>query len=107
VGTNGGPGAYDTLDMSGNISEWVSGASGHPDDARLRGGAFWEYDNYYVSSEYSQGRAASDEDISSGFRLVSPAASSVPEIDPNSLESVLALVLGSLGLLERRRLKAA
>ncbi len=33
--------------------------------------------------------------------------SAVPEIDPNSLGSVLALVLGSLGLLERRRLKAA
>jgi len=31
----------------------------------------------------------------------------VPEIDPSSLGSVLALVLGSLGLLERRRLKAA
>jgi hypothetical protein len=36
-----------------------------------------------------------------------PEPSSVPEIDPNSLGSVLALVLGSLGLLERRRLKAA
>lgn len=35
------------------------------------------------------------------------APSSVPEIDPNTLGSVLALVLGSLGLLERRRLKAA
>ena len=33
--------------------------------------------------------------------------SAVPEIDPNSIGSVLALVLGSLGLLERRRLKAA
>jgi len=32
---------------------------------------------------------------------------SVPEIDPNSLGSVAALVLGVLGLLERRRLKAA
>jgi len=31
----------------------------------------------------------------------------VPEIDPAGLGSVLALVLGSLGLLERRRLKAA
>lgn len=31
----------------------------------------------------------------------------VPEIDPNSLGSVLAMVAGSLGLLERRRLKAA
>jgi hypothetical protein len=38
---------------------------------------------------------------------VAPSTSSVPEIDPNSLGSVLALVLGSLGLLERRRLKAA
>ena len=36
-----------------------------------------------------------------------PSAAAVPEIDPNSLGSVLALVLGSLGLLERRRLKAA
>ena len=34
-------------------------------------------------------------------------ATAVPEIDPNILGSVLALVLGSLGLLERRRLKAA
>ena len=35
---------------------------------------------------------------------ISYSPSSVPEIDPNSLGSVLALVLGSLGLLERRRL---
>jgi hypothetical protein len=39
--------------------------------------------------------------------LTVAAPSSVPEIDPNSLGSVLALVLGALGLLERRRLKAA
>ena len=39
--------------------------------------------------------------------LLQIAASAVPEIDPNSLGSVLAFVLGSLGLLERRRLKAA
>jgi hypothetical protein len=38
---------------------------------------------------------------------VAGSPSSVPEIDPNSLGSVLALVLGSLGILERRRLKAA
>jgi hypothetical protein len=30
----------------------------------------------------------------------------VPEIDPNSMGSVLALVTGALGLFERRRLKA-
>ena len=34
-------------------------------------------------------------------------ATAVPEIEPNSLESILALVLGALGLLERHRLKAA
>lgn len=39
--------------------------------------------------------------------LLQIGASAVPEIDPKSLGSVLALVLGSLGLLERRRLKAA
>jgi hypothetical protein len=44
-----------------------------------------------------------------GWRIgsVQVAPSPVPEIDPNSLGSVLALVLGSLGLLERRRLTAA
>jgi len=35
------------------------------------------------------------------------AASLVPEIDPAGMGSVLALVTGTLGLLERRRLKAA
>jgi len=39
--------------------------------------------------------------------VIQPVPSPVPEIDPNSLGSVLTLVLGSLGLLERRRLKAA
>ncbi len=41
------------------------------------------------------------------IQVALPEPSAVPEIDPNSLGSVLALVLGSLGLLERRRLKAA
>ena len=41
------------------------------------------------------------------FTVSGGSPSAVPEIDPNSLGSVLALVVGSLGLLERRRLKAA
>jgi hypothetical protein len=41
------------------------------------------------------------------IQVAVPEPSAVPEIDPNSLGSVLALVLGSLGLLERRRLKPA
>ena len=43
----------------------------------------------------------------STFTVSGDSPSAVPEIDPNSIGSVLALVLGSLGLLERRRLKAA
>ena len=68
----------------------------------------------------SGGQLASDFNTNVGLFVVSEATdqgaaftvsggspSSVPEIDPNSLGSVLALVVGSLGLLERRRLKAA
>jgi len=39
--------------------------------------------------------------------LLQIGATAVPEIDPSSIGSVLALVVGSLGLVERRRLKAA
>jgi len=39
--------------------------------------------------------------------LLQIGATAVPEIDPSSIGSVLARVVGSLGLLERRRLKAA
>ena len=38
---------------------------------------------------------------------VQPAPTAVPEIDPTGMGSVLALVSGALGLLERRRLKVA
>jgi hypothetical protein len=73
----------------------------------VRGGD-WNTDNSYVlSSSFFGLFDPSDEKSFLGFRLASPVASAVPEIDPNSLGSVLALVLGSLGLLERRRLKAA
>ena len=48
-----------------------------------------------------------DTDQGATFTVSDGSPSAVPEIDPNSLGSVLALVLGSLGLLERRRLKAA
>jgi hypothetical protein len=45
-----------------------------------------------------------DSDEGSSFTVSGASPSSVPEIDPNSLGSVLTLVLGSLGLLERCRL---
>jgi hypothetical protein len=56
----------------------------------------WESGSYPITDE-------------NGWRIgtLQATPSSVPEIDPNSIGSVLALVMGSLGLLERRRLKAA
>jgi len=110
VGTNGRPSAYGAFDMSGNVFEWndLTGATGS--SRWLRGGAWNNLDAVLLSSSFSDFHEPSFAgDGPLGFRLASPASSpsSVPEIDPNSLGSVLALVMGSLGLLERRRLKAA
>jgi len=46
-------------------------------------------------------------DATYGYQFATPQASGVPEIDPAGLGSVLALVAGVLGLVERRRLKVA
>ncbi len=109
VGTNGGVSAYGTFDMSGNVFEWndLTGAAGS--SRGLRGGYWLSPNPFGLSSSNSSSLAPSVEGNGFGFRLASPVSepSAVPEIDPNSIGSVLALVLGSLGLLERRRLKAA
>ena len=108
VGTNGGPSAYGAFDMSGNVFEW-NDLTGAADSSRgVRGGS-WSISNpFYLSSSLTGStNDPSFEDSDFGFRLASGGPSAVPEIDPNSLGSVLALVLGALGLLERRRLKAA
>lgn len=93
---------YGTFDQSGNVLQWndLNGITG-----LLRGfrGGNW-YDGsgpFDISSSFSYSDFPSLEDRYLGFRLASP----IPEIAPNSLGSVLALVLGALGLLERRRLK--
>ena len=41
------------------------------------------------------------------FQINVTPSSPVPEIDPAGMGSVLALVTGALGVLERRRLKVA
>jgi hypothetical protein len=61
-----------------------------------------------LSSSNSLSLAPSSENASFGFRLAGSVNSApVPEIDPAAMGSVIALISGSLGLLERRRLKAS
>jgi len=108
VGAFSGSGSfYGTFDQNGNVYRWndLDGTAGS--SRGLRGGDWGDDDAFSLSSSYSDSYDPSSEFGFIGFRLASPVASAVPEIDPNSLGSVLALVLGSLGLLERRRLKAA
>jgi formylglycine-generating enzyme required for sulfatase activity len=100
---------YGTFDQSGNLYQWndLDGASGST--RGYRGGRYGNYEaGPLSSSQRGEDPSFWYGNYYTGFRLASPlSAPSVPEIDPNSLGSVLALVLGSLGLLERRRLKAA
>jgi len=58
----------------------------------------WLYWNFEDQSSFSQMYGIS-------FQLTVAGPSPVPEIDPAGMGSVLALVTGALGLLERRRLK--
>jgi sulfatase modifying factor 1 len=99
---------YGTFDQTGNVYEW-NDLDGTQSSVRAVRGGRWQSGEFELSSSYGGLTQPFVESKWFGFRLASPVSgpSSVPEIDPNSLGSVLALVLGSLGLLERRRLKAA
>ena len=100
--TNSGS-SYGTFDQSGNVYQW-NDLDGTPGSSRgLRGGA-WNDTAVDLSSSSSYSAGPSFESYDSiGFRLASPVASGVPEIDPNGLSAVLGLLFGGLGLLERRR----
>jgi len=91
---------YGTFDQSGNVDQW-NDLDGAPGSSRgLRGGD-WSRNAFSVSSSSSFAGKPADESDTVGFRLAGPNA--VPEIDPNGLSAVLGLIVGGLGLLERRR----
>jgi formylglycine-generating enzyme required for sulfatase activity len=109
VGAFSGSGSfYGTFDQSGNVFQW-NDLDGIPGYLRGQRGGFYSIDGpFYLSSSGREdlGDAVNDYSVG-GFRLASPVSSSaVPEIDPAGIGSVLALVSGALGLLERRRLTA-
>ena len=98
---------YVAFDMSGNLGEWndLTGAAG---TSRQTRGGHWSSDGSFgLSSAERESRGSSFGSNAVGFRLASPVSSpaAVPEIDPASAGSVLSLVMGSLAMLERRRLR--
>ena len=99
--------AYGTFDQSGNVSEW-NDLTGAPGAYRGRRGDRWiTPDPYGLSVGFREVSDTWLEDSGMGFRLAGAPSTPVPEIDPAGLGSVLALVTGALGLLERRRMKPA
>ena len=88
-----------TLELFG-FASYIGGFSALAVDGTILaslGSGQWEYGSLTLTEVWT--------DTTMSLTVTGP--SGVPEIDPNSFGSVLALVLGSLGMLERRRLKAA
>ncbi|MEI8369599.1 MAG: SUMF1/EgtB/PvdO family nonheme iron enzyme [Planctomycetia bacterium] len=108
IGTNGGPGAYGTFDMSGNLNEWNDYDGVTIGGYRGIWGGSWNGDANDLSSSRSVDYAPTQESSTIGFRLASPVSSSaVPEIDPATGGSALSLVAGVLAMIEQRRRRAA
>ena len=98
VGTNGNASAYGAFDMSGNVREWNGFLGTTGSSHGLRGGHFGSPTAAPLSSSVWLTGGPTVEDDGTGFRL----ASAVPEIDPSSFGSALAMAMGSLAMLERR-----
>ena len=99
VGSNGGPSAYGTFDMSGNVSEWndLAGAAGT--SRGLRGGDWFISGAFFLSSSSRFSFDPSFEFNGNGFRLASP----VPEPGTLGMASGGALCACGWWALKRRR----
>ncbi len=104
VGTNGRPSAYGAFDMNGNVYEW-NDLTSVADSSRNRRGGNWNNGVATLLASTRENYSPSQQNFGTGFRLAGPAG--VPEIDPAGIGSVLALVGGALGVLERRRRRTA
>jgi len=100
----GSASAYGTFDQNGDVWQW-NDLDGTPGNLRGSRGGSWNNGASYMASSFRFTlNAQNDFYVVTGFRLGGPVASTpVPEIDPAGLGSVLALVGGAIGLVERRR----
>ena len=97
---------YGTFDQTGNVWQW-NDSDGSAGSSRVLRGGGWDSGAPDLWSSNRRTVVTSDENRYFGIRLAGPASTPVPEIDPAGIGSVLALVTGVLGLLERRRSKPA
>jgi len=97
----------DTTDWGSGVNPNAPNADGYYGVRFSAGGADWNYGWVAVSKTASSltfGEASVETTINTPIAAGAVApTSSVPEIDPAGMGSVLALVTGALGLLERRR----
>jgi hypothetical protein len=98
------PNNLQLMGRGGEVSlRWLTGLVGEGSDglpsqyAALDNPSDWWYVEY----------PAFPLEATEGWVIGTASPSAVPEIDPAGIGSVLALVTGALGLLERRRLKTA
>jgi hypothetical protein len=94
------------LDQTFYIGDGLTGeGSGSTQAFHVPDGATHFYLGFMDGSYFVGGPDYYDNNVGS-FAATFTVASSVPEVDPGSLASAIALVAGSLGLLERRRRRA-